>query len=107
MTTIQDQSARPTDGRQARRPCQVRPSPSATRRCSTPSACTSRSRSVVEVVTDSGAYGLGESYGDLRTCGGLERAAAELVGLDVFDLPALRRWVLAALAADDGQGGTA
>jgi glucarate dehydratase len=62
-------------------------------------------RSVVELVTDSGAYGLGESYGDLPHLQRLERAAAELVGLDVFDLPGLRRRVLTSLSADDGTGG--
>lgn len=62
-------------------------------------------RSVVEVVTDSGAYGLGESYGDLPHLRRLERAAADLVGLDVFDLPGLRRRVLTSLSADDGTGG--
>jgi glucarate dehydratase len=62
-------------------------------------------RSVVEVVTDSGAYGLGESYGDLPHLRRLERAAKELAGLDVFDLPDLRRRVLRSLSADDGQGG--
>jgi glucarate dehydratase len=62
-------------------------------------------RSVVEVVTDSGAYGLGESYGDLPHLGRLRRAAAELIGLDVFDLPDLRRRVVRSLSSDDGQGG--
>jgi glucarate dehydratase len=62
-------------------------------------------RSVVEVVTDSGTYGLGESYGDLPHLQRLQRAAAELVGLDVFDLPDLRRRVLRSLTTDDGRGG--
>ena len=62
-------------------------------------------RSVVEVVTDAGTYGLGESYGDLPHLQRLHRAAAELVGADVFDLPGLRRRVLRSLAADDGSGG--
>src|SRR5687768_2469143 len=55
-------------------------------------------RSVIELVTDSGAYGLGESYGDLPHLRRLERAAAELVGVDVFDLPGLRRRVLTSLS---------
>jgi glucarate dehydratase len=62
-------------------------------------------RSVVEVVTDSGTYGLGESYGDLPHLQRLQRAARELVGVDVFDLPGLRRRVTASLATDDGRGG--
>ncbi len=62
-------------------------------------------RSVVEVVTDSGAYGLGESYGDLPHLQRLQRAAAELTGADVFDLPGIRRRVETSLARDDGRGG--
>lgn len=62
-------------------------------------------RSVVELVTESGTYGLGESYGDLPHLQRLQRAAAQLAGADVFDLPELRRRVVAALATDDGRGG--
>jgi glucarate dehydratase len=62
-------------------------------------------RSVVQVHTDSGPYGLGESYGDLPHLARLRRAAEELVGLDVFDLPGLRQRVLRSLSADDGRGG--
>ena len=62
-------------------------------------------RSVVEVVTDTGLYGLGESYGDLPHLHRLQLAADALVGLDVFDLPGLRRRVVEALSADDGRGG--
>jgi glucarate dehydratase len=62
-------------------------------------------RSVVQVHTDAGATGLGESYGDLPHLARLRRAAEELVGLDVFDLPGLRQRVLRSLSADDGRGG--
>ncbi|MGR6964529.1 glucarate dehydratase family protein [Geodermatophilus sp. URMC 61] len=62
-------------------------------------------RSVVQVHTDAGVTGLGESYGDLPHLGRLRRAADELVGLDVFDLPGLRQRVLRSLSADDGRGG--
>ena len=62
-------------------------------------------RSVVELVTDAGVYGLGESYGDLPHLERLQRAAAELTGVDVFDLPGLRRRVVTSLSADDGLGG--
>jgi glucarate dehydratase len=62
-------------------------------------------RSVVELVTDSGTYGLGESYGDLPHLERLQRAAADLTGVDVFDVPELRRRVVASLEADDGRGG--
>jgi glucarate dehydratase len=62
-------------------------------------------RSVVQVHTDAGVTGLGESYGDLPHLTRLRRAADELVGLDVFDLPGLRGRVLRSLSADDGRGG--
>jgi glucarate dehydratase len=62
-------------------------------------------RSVVEVVTDTGHYGLGESYGDLPHLERMKRAADALIGVDVFDLPGLRQRVLTSLSADDGQGG--
>ena len=62
-------------------------------------------RSVVQVHTDAGVTGLGESYGDLPHLTRLRRAAEELVGLDVFDLPGLRQRVLRSLSADDGRGG--
>jgi glucarate dehydratase len=62
-------------------------------------------RSVVEVVTASGHYGLGESYGDAPHLRRLQLAADAMVGVDVFDLPGLRRRVVEALSADDGQGG--
>jgi glucarate dehydratase len=62
-------------------------------------------RSVIEVVTESGTYGLGESYGDLPHLGRLERAARELAGVDVFDLQGLKQRVLASLAGDSGVGG--
>ena len=62
-------------------------------------------RTVVELVTESGTYGLGESYGDLPHLRRLERAARALVGHDVLDLNGMYRAVVASLAADDGQGG--
>lgn len=62
-------------------------------------------RSVVEVITDTGHYGLGESYGDLPHLQRLQRAARELAGVDVFDLPGIRRRVIASLSSDDGRGG--
>jgi glucarate dehydratase len=62
-------------------------------------------RSVVEVVTDSGHYGLGESYGDAPHLRRLQLVADAMAGVDVFDLPGLRRRVVAALSADDGRGG--
>ena len=108
MTTIQDQPARTprTDGGRVVR---VQVTPVAFRDPPLLNAVGVHEpfalRSVVELVTDSGAYGLGESYGDLPHLQRLERAAAELVGLDVFDLPGLRRRVATSLSSDDGRGG--
>ena len=62
-------------------------------------------RSIVEVVTEDGTYGLGESYGDLPHLKRLERAAQLLVGVDIHDLNAMLRVVVESLRADDGQGG--
>jgi glucarate dehydratase len=62
-------------------------------------------RSVVEVVTADGTTGLGESYGDLPHLRRLQRAAEALVGVDIFDLNAMMRVVVASLTADDGVGG--
>ncbi|WP_238335222.1 glucarate dehydratase family protein [Kribbella amoyensis] len=62
-------------------------------------------RSIVEVVTEGGVYGLGESYGDLPHLQRLERAAGRLVGCNVFDTNAIMRAVVTSLATDDGVGG--
>ncbi|MFF4169393.1 enolase C-terminal domain-like protein [Streptomyces sp. NPDC001744] len=48
-------------------------------------------RAVVEVRTDTGAYGLGESYGDAAHLDLLRGVAGELTGLDPFDLNELSR----------------
>lgn len=62
-------------------------------------------RTVVEVVTADGTYGLGESYGDLPHLERMRRAATGLVGIDVHDTHAMYRAVVASLASDDGLGG--
>ena len=48
-------------------------------------------RSVIEIETEGGHVGLGESYGDLTTLADLNAAAPRLVGNDIFDLNALAR----------------
>jgi glucarate dehydratase len=50
-------------------------------------------RSVIEVRTDDGLTGLGETYGDAHVLAGLRAAGAKLPGLDVFDLIGLGRRV--------------
>ena len=42
-------------------------------------------RSIVEVETEDGHVGLGESYGDLGTLANLDKAKPGLIGLDPFD----------------------
>ncbi len=62
-------------------------------------------RTIVEVVTDSGLSGLGESYGDAPHLERLRRAARGLIGLDIFDLHAMMRRVESSLRTDSGLGG--
>ncbi|GAA0304401.1 glucarate dehydratase family protein [Kineococcus aurantiacus] len=61
-------------------------------------------RSVVELHTEDGFSGLGESYGDAAHLDRLRAAAARLAGVDVFDLHALAREVSASLPADTAGG---
>ena len=46
-------------------------------------------RSIIEVETDDGRIGLGESYGDLKTLANLAELAKAVIGLDPFDLNTL------------------
>ncbi len=55
-------------------------------------------RSIIEVETDAGLTGLGESYGDAPALAAFEAVAARLTGLDVFDLNGLAARTRAALA---------
>ncbi|SCF45755.1 glucarate dehydratase family protein [Micromonospora mirobrigensis] len=59
-------------------------------------------RAVVEVRTDSGITGLGETYADEVHLGKLRRAAAALAGHDVFALNTAFTAVTVALAGDTG-----
>jgi glucarate dehydratase len=54
-------------------------------------------RTVLRLVCEDGVVGLGESYGDLPFLEQARKAATELPGLDVFDLPGLRDRVARAL----------
>ncbi|MFC5745214.1 glucarate dehydratase family protein [Actinomadura rugatobispora] len=62
-------------------------------------------RAIVEVRTDEGLTGLGETYADTAHLARLRRAAEEITGTDVWDLNALARGVRASLAGDTGTGG--
>jgi glucarate dehydratase len=59
-------------------------------------------RAVLELETDAGVIGLGETYGDAVHLERLQTAAAAIVGIDVFALNELRNRVAAALAGAVG-----
>ncbi len=59
-------------------------------------------RSLIELETDAGLVGLGETYGAQRTLDGLRKSADALIGLDPFYLNDLRRRVSAALPGGGG-----
>lgn len=64
-------------------------------------------RSIIELVSDDGLVGLGESYGDEAHLALLRQAGQAIVGLDPFALGALRQRVAAVLGAveiPDGHG---
>ncbi len=56
-------------------------------------------RSIIEVESDNGFIGLGESYGDAPVLSVLQAMQASLVGLDPFDLNGLRARVVKTVAA--------
>ena len=62
-------------------------------------------RAIVEVTTDSGVTGLGETYGDAPHLARLELVAPELVGVYVFDTNELRRRITVTLRNDTTAGG--
>ena len=62
-------------------------------------------RAIVEVTTDSGVLGLGETYGDAPHLERLRIAAQALAGADVFNINDMRRRVVSALASDTTVGG--
>lgn len=60
-------------------------------------------RTIVEVRTDAGVVGIGESYGDQPHLDLMNRAAVGLVGLDAFDLNGLRARVAEAVGVSGNQ----
>jgi len=62
-------------------------------------------RTVIEVHTDEGLSGLGETYGGAAVEQRLRRGAGELVGLDPFDLNGLRRRLGGDVLADERAAG--
>ncbi|WP_069853922.1 glucarate dehydratase family protein [Actinoalloteichus hymeniacidonis] len=62
-------------------------------------------RAIIEVVTDSGLIGLGETYGDAGHLKRLQLAAAQLVGVDVWNINEIATRIRTALAADSSKAG--
>lgn len=62
-------------------------------------------RSIIEVITDHGEYGLGESYGDSTHIARLEAAAELTKGLSVYDTNAILRACASSLDSDQSTGG--
>jgi glucarate dehydratase len=62
-------------------------------------------RAIVEVHTDDGCLGLGETYGDQQHLDRLNAVARDLPGHDPYDLAGLRRLVARAVSAADGGAG--
>ncbi|OAA64585.1 mandelate racemase/muconate lactonizing enzyme domain-containing protein [Niveomyces insectorum RCEF 264] len=62
-------------------------------------------RSIVEIVTEGGLYGLGESYGDSTHLGRLEKVAAMLKGRSVHDTNGIYKLCVDAMVGDTATGG--
>jgi glucarate dehydratase len=64
-------------------------------------------RAIIQLDTDAGLVGLGETYADTRHLARLETAAAAITGLDVFALNTIRAAIAERLRGDDAAVGTA
>jgi Zn-dependent alcohol dehydrogenase len=64
-------------------------------------------RAIVQLDTDAGLVGLGETYADTRHLARLGAAADAITGMDVFALNAIRAAIAARLRGDDAAVGTA
>ena len=62
-------------------------------------------RAIVEIVTDSGVSGVGETYGDAPHLARLRLAARALIGVDVFSIGVMRLRIIEALRGDTTVGG--
>jgi glucarate dehydratase len=63
-------------------------------------------RAIVEIRTDEGLTGLGETYADTAHLDRLRRAAEHIVGLDVWNLSGVARTVRQSLAGDTASSGS-
>jgi glucarate dehydratase len=64
-------------------------------------------RAIIQLDTDAGLVGLGETYADTRHLARLDAAAGAIVGLDVFALNRIRAAIADRLRGDDAAVGTA
>ncbi|CAN7645109.1 glucarate dehydratase family protein [Mycolicibacterium frederiksbergense] len=64
-------------------------------------------RAIIQLDTDAGLVGLGETYADTRHLARLNAAAEAITGLDVFALNEIRAAIAVRLAGDDAAVGTA
>lgn len=64
-------------------------------------------RAIIQLDTDAGLVGLGETYADARHLDRLQAAADAITGLDVFALNAIRSAIADRLRGDDAAVGTA
>lgn len=62
-------------------------------------------RAIIEVKTDAGVSGFGETYGDAGHVARLQLAAAAIPGTDVFNINGLRSRIVNALREDTVEGG--
>ena len=62
-------------------------------------------RAIVEMTTDSGFTGIGETYGDAPHLARLDLAAHALIGVDVFSIGVMRQRIIEALRGDRTVGG--
>lgn len=62
-------------------------------------------RSIIEVITEDGTYGLGESYGDSGHLERLQKAADQLPGISIFQTNAMYQVCVKSLESDASSGG--
>lgn len=62
-------------------------------------------RTIIEIKTENGLYGLGESYGDEQTISQLQQVAPYLIGIDVFQMNLIRQKIEEVITLPDPKSG--
>ncbi|QUX94311.1 glucarate dehydratase [Marinomonas sp. CT5] len=62
-------------------------------------------RTIIEIKTENGLYGLGESYGDEQTISQLQQVAPYLVDMDVFQMNLIRQKIEQVITLPDPKSG--